>query len=172
MKRIIQQFFAWYERHYILNVSIAVGLFLLQLVHLYWLSAHVIALRLVGKSFFEITGIWEFLILLVDYLEIPAIITTSLIYLNEYRKGHKMRSILYLFFINSQFLHIFWITDEFVVEELTGRGGGTVLPTWLAWVAIGIDYLELPVIFDTIKKLMTAVKERDVKGIQEALGKD
>jgi len=32
---LVGAFFASYERHYTLNISIAAGLFLLQLVHLY-----------------------------------------------------------------------------------------------------------------------------------------
>ena len=44
-------FWAWYERHYRLNVTVAAVLFALQLVHLYWLAADVIALRLVDESY-------------------------------------------------------------------------------------------------------------------------
>ena len=62
-------------------------------------------------------------------------------------------------FLNSQWLHIFWITDEYVAAEL-GGSSNAALPGWLAWVAILIDYLELPVIFDTLKRLATAVRER------------
>ena len=63
-------------------------------------------------------------------------------------------------FLNSQWLHIFWITDEYVSAELAGAGAASALPGWLAWVAILIDYLELPVIYDTLKRLATAVRER------------
>src|SRR3989344_759149 len=53
--------------------------------------------------------------------------------------------------LNSQWLHIFWITDEFVIQYLAGSDIG-FLPFWLAWLAIFIDYLELPVMYDTIKR--------------------
>jgi hypothetical protein len=96
--------------------------------------------------------------LVVDYTEIPALISVSLIYLNELRKGWNWKSFLFLLFLNSQWLHIFWITDEYVVQELSGLAG-VGLPAALAWVAIGIDYLELPVIVDTIKKFVVAVRE-------------
>ena len=162
------KFWTWYERYYLLNVGIAAVLFALQLVHLYWLSADVVSSRLTGHSHFELTGIWHTLVLLIDYTEIPAILSTSLVYINEFRQGRKLRGLLYLFFINSQFLHIYWITDEFVVEQFTGEGGGTGLPSWLAWVAIGIDYLELPVIFDTIKKLVQGVRHQDLAEVKEA----
>ena len=171
MMNLWQKFWAWYEKHYLLNVGIAAGLFALQLVHLYWLSADVVATRLVGQSFFELHGLFESLIILVDYTEIPAILSTSLVYINEFRQGRKWRGLLYLFFINSQFLHIFWITDEFVVEQFTGQPG-VALPAWLAWVAIGIDYLELPVIVDTIKKLVQGIKSQNLAEIKEAFDDD
>src|SRR3989338_11410222 len=82
---MLNKFWAWYERNYRLNVGIAAGLFVLQLIHLYWLSAHVVAHQVFGKSYFELEGIWEFLILIVDYTEIPAIITTSFVYVHALR---------------------------------------------------------------------------------------
>ena len=66
-------------------------------------------------------------------------------------------------FLNSQWLHIFWITDEFVVNEFTGNAAESSLPAWAAWLAILIDYLELPVIYDTMKKLAVAVRERRIE---------
>ena len=39
---------------------------------------------------------------------------------------------------------------------------GTVLPLWLAYLAIAIDYLELPVMYDTFKKFFSAMRERRV----------
>jgi hypothetical protein len=145
-----------------LNITVAALLFLLQLVHLYWLTADVVAQRLVGESFFSPAG-WLYAgILIVDYTEIPALISVSLVYVNELRKGFTWKPVLFLFFLNSQWLHIFWITDEFIVSEFTSGEAGTALPVWLAWVAIGIDYLELPVIVDTMKKFVAALRERRV----------
>ncbi len=161
-RRLTREFFAWYERHYTLNISIAAGLFLLQLVHLYWLSADVVAQRLTGTSFFPLSGALQFLVLVVDYTEIPALYSVSLVYINELRKGFGWKPVLYLFFLNSQWLHIFWITDEFVIREFTGAGGSSGLPAWLAWIAILIDYLELPVIVDTLRKFAAAVCDRQV----------
>ena len=95
----------------------------------------------------------------MDYTEIPALIAVSLVYVNELRRGFAWKPLLFLLFLNSQWLHIFWITDEYVAAEL-GGGSGASLPGWLAWVAILIDYLELPVIYDTLKRLAIAVRER------------
>lgn len=110
-------------------------LFLTQIVHLIWMSTYVIPIQL-GSS-----PIWsppEAPLALADYLELPAIIATSVLYIRT--KNWKM-----LFLVNVQLFHIFWITDEFVLNR------GTLNPV-LAWIAIFIDYLELPVIFDTIRR--------------------
>lgn len=148
---MFSRFWQWYERHYTFNVTFAAALFLLQIVHLYWLTTHVVALRLFGISFFDLIGIWKFVMVFVDYTEIPAIIITSLVYINELRKGGALKNIWFLVALNSQWLHIFWITDEFVITQLVERST-TILPFWLAWIAIGIDYLELPVIFNMVKR--------------------
>lgn len=169
MRNLIGGFFKWYNKYYFVNVSIAAFLFTLQLIHLYWLAADVIAVKLTGQSFLPLSGIFQWLILIVDYTEIPALITTSLVYINELRQKFNFKSALFIFLLFSQFLHIFWITDEFVVEQFTGIGSGTVLPAWLAWVAILIDYGEVPVIIDTLKKVWDELKKGDLKGIGKAI---
>jgi hypothetical protein len=151
----VRRFWDWYERHYALNVAVAFALFLLQLVHLAWLSADVVAERLTGTRYLPLPGLLRLLIVAVDYTEIPAILSVSLIYLNQLRDGLRWRPLVLLTLLNSQWLHLFWITDEFVVTALTGSGG-SALPNWLAWVAIAIDYLELPVMWDTAKELSKA----------------
>lgn len=168
MKNLLNKFWRWYESHLRLNIAIAAGLFTIQIVHLYWLATDVIAQKLIGISFFPVNDFWQWVLVMVDYTEIPAILTTSIIYLNEYRKNRKFSSLLYLFFINSQWLHLFWITDEFVIEAVRGNGVA-ILPMWLAIIAILIDYLELPVIFDTLKRLYNAVISKDAGKIKEAL---
>jgi hypothetical protein len=157
--RLWNGFWAWYERNYRLNVCVASVLFLLQLVHLYWLGAEPISVRLVDESFFSPSGLLQYLIVFVDYTEIPALIAVSLIYVNELRRGFSWGPLLFLLLLNSQWLHIFWITDEYVSSELAGDAAGTSsMPAWLAWVAILIDYLELPVIYDTLKRLTLAIR--------------
>jgi len=153
-------FWDWYERHYLLNITIAGGLFLLQIVHLAWLTSEVVVQRLLGISYFSTTPLVETMLVLVDYTEIPALIGVSLIYGNELRTGWRWMSVLFLLMLNSQWLHIFWITDEVVVEKLTGQGVGTVLPVWIAWAAILIDYLELPAMADTVRSFFLSLKQR------------
>ena len=159
MGRFWNGFWAWYERNYRLNVAFASILFLLQLNHLVWMAADPAATRIGGHALIHLHGPLQWLIVAVDYTEIPALIAVSLVYVNELRSGFAWRPLLFLLFLNSQWLHIFWITDEYVASEFSG-GGGSALPGWLAWVAILIDYLELPVIFDTLKRLATALRER------------
>jgi hypothetical protein len=158
--RLWRGFWTWYERNYVLNVALASLLFLLQLAHLTWLGADPIAGRLTDHSLFSLHGFLQYVVWFVDYTEIPALIAVSLVYVNELRRGFSWRALLFLAFLNSQWLHIFWITDEYVAAELGGGGPASSLPGWLAWVAILIDYLELPVIYDTLKRLATALRER------------
>lgn len=159
MIRLWNSFWGWYERTYTLNVSIALALFLLQVVHLIWLFGEVIWMRLFGVPLFSMSGMWESLVILIDYTEIPAIISVSLIYVNEVRKGFSWKPVLFFLFLNVQWLHIFWITDEFVVGAFTDHHQ-VITPYWLAWVAIAIDYLELPVMVDTLSRFVRAVKEK------------
>ena len=157
----IRDFWGWYERHYILNIGIAAGLFLLQLVHLVWLTGQPLADMVTGSPLFDIGAPLRWVIVLVDYTELPALVSVSLLYVNDLRKGGAaLKPILYLVFLNSQWLHIFWITDEFVIAA--GDGESTSLPAWLASVALLIDYLELPVIYDTVKRLFVATREHRV----------
>ncbi len=151
------RFWQWYERHYVFNITLSAALFVLQLFHLYWLTTHVVLLRLVGHSFFTPSPLFEYIIIAVDYTEIPALLVTSVVYVHQLRQRFRWKAVLYLLFLNVQWLHLFWITDEFVVNSFSGAG--TVLPLWLAWVAILIDYLELPVIVDTIRRAFTSLQE-------------
>jgi hypothetical protein len=158
----MKRFWAWYERHYTLNISIAAGLFVLQLLHLWWLGADVIALRLFDQSYWDPSAGVEWALYVVDYTEIPVLVSVSLVYVNTLRKGFDVKAFLLLAFLNTQWLHIFWITDEFVVSSFSGQAAVSSLPGWLAWVAILIDYLELPVIYDTMRRMVAALRERRV----------
>lgn len=171
MTAIWNSFWAWYERTYTLNVTIALGLFLLQIIHLVWLFGAVVWMRAFGAPLFEFSGIWQILIVLVDYTEIPAIASVSLIYINELRKGWQGRSALYLFLLLIQLLHIFWITDEFVIEMFAGgpeHMRATILPHWAAWAAILIDYLEVPVMVDTLRRFIATMRKKpDLQELKE-----
>ena len=142
-------------------MGIASFLFVWQLIHLYWLTVHVVFLRLFGVGYFNLVGIWQYIIIVVDYAEIPALIITSFVYAHGLTKKFSWKNILFLVLLNSQWLHLFWITDEFVVKQFAASSA-EILPIWLAWVAILIDYLELPVIYDTIRKFFGSLGKRRV----------
>jgi hypothetical protein len=154
--RAWKAFWRWYESHYLLNVAFAAGLFVLQIIHLIWLLGDVVMPRLGVGALFDVGGVFEWLLIIVDYTEVPALVTVSLLYINELRRGFSWRAISYLAALNVQWLHLFWITDEFVLVAFSG--GATVFPVWLAWIAIFIDYLELPVMAATIRRLITALR--------------
>jgi hypothetical protein len=59
-----------------------------------------------------------------------------------------------LLLVDVQLFHIFWITDEMILERNT-------LDPVLAWVAIAIDYLELPVIVDTIRRALRGLRRSE-----------
>src|SRR3989344_1194995 len=154
---VLKKFWRWYEENYRVNVGMAALLFFVQIIHLLWLLVEVIWMKLFGFPLIHFHDLPRFILILVDYTEIPAIIAVSLIYIDSLRKEFTTKSLVYLIFLNSQWLHLFWITDEFVIENFV-EGTKTVLPAWLAWVAILIDYLELPVIYDTIKRFVKSKK--------------
>lgn len=160
MKTIFHTFWRWYEKNLTFYTGFAAFLFAWQLIHLFWLFMNVVLLRLGGVSYFDISGVGEYAIIVVDYIEIPSLILVSLIYINELRKRFHWRPIWFLIFLNSQWLHLLWITDEFVVRQLIEPSYMPLLPVWLVWIAIGIDYLELPVIYDTSKRFMTIIKNK------------
>ena len=160
LKQLSQDFWGWYERNYGLNIGISAILFSLQLIHLFWLTTDVVALRLLGESLFNPSGIAELIIVLVDYLEVPTLLSVSLIYINELRVKWNTKSVIYLVFLNSQWLHILWITDEIVITMFTGAKPLSILPLTVVWIAILIDYLELPVIFDTLQRFYRTVRQR------------
>lgn len=147
---MIVAFLRWYERSYRLQLRVAAVVFVLQIVHLIWLTTDVVSVRL-----FETTPLlharWtELLIVFVDHLEIPTLVMVSLIYLRALRQRYHFRDVLYLGLLNSQWLHIFWITDEFVIDVFSNST--TQLTFAFAWAAIILDYFELPVIYETLRR--------------------
>lgn len=147
-----RRFWAWYQRHYLATLILTTAAFLLQIFHLYWLFSDVILERLTGRSYFIFPEAGMVVYVLADYLEIPALISASVLYVYEVRRGARLRGLLYLVLLNTQWIHMLWITDEVVVRSL----GQTSLISWnaaLAWLAILIDYLEVPVIVDTLRKV-------------------
>jgi hypothetical protein len=155
-------FWGWYGRHYSIILWVTTLLFILQVAHLYWLGAHVILLQLLGWNIWDPSPFVQNIIIAVDFTEIPALISTSFLYFYDLRKRWSWKPVLFLILLNSQWLHLFWITDEFVVEQFA-HTHSNLLPRWLAWVAIGIDYLEVPVMIDTFMKSWTVLRKSGVR---------
>lgn len=157
---MLKKFWQWYEKRYRIIAPLTALLFLLQVVHLYWMTTYIIHFRVFGHFFWAPSFFWNIVIALVDYTEIPAIILSSVLYIYQYQKNQEKRwqSILFLFLINSQWVHLFWITDEVIYAQFAGTAL-FVIPVWLSWLAIMIDYLELPVMYDTIKKAIVSLRK-------------
>jgi hypothetical protein len=150
----MEKFWNWYQRHFTINITITSFLFALQLFHLYWLFTDVVLFRLTGESYFGLESVWGEISIFFDYTEIPALVATTFLYLHLLRQKFTYKSLFYLILVNTQWLHILWITDEYVVDQFAA----TDIIVWssvLAWVAILIDFLELPVIYDTAKQTLT-----------------
>lgn len=158
MKSFFKKFFAWYERNKEANLYVATVIFAWQIVHLVWLTLDVVWLRLSGEALWQVGHIGSILIAVADYAEIPAIILATVLYATELKKSFSWKNVWFIVLINSQWLHLFWITDEVVVAQFTGASL-VVLPVWLSWLGIAIDYLELPVIYDTIKKSILSLRK-------------
>lgn len=142
----------WYQRHHALVLSMTVVLFLVQLFHLYWLFVDVILQRLTGANYFPLPADGLLLYILIDYTEIPVLVSISIHYLNQLRMRVSVKPLLMLALLNSQWIHIAWITDDVIVDAFRGDSYAT-WPMLLAWLAILIDYAELPVIFDTVSEV-------------------
>lgn len=153
VRAAVSRFWNWYEKFYAVNIAVAAFLFTLQILHLWWLTVEVVLPKIAGHSTILAGQVSELLLVFVDYTEIPALITVSLVYIDSLRRRQSFKDWLYLIFVNVQWFHIFWITDEVVLNVLAGTGIFSSWPPLLAWLAIFIDYLELPVIFETLKRV-------------------
>jgi hypothetical protein len=155
VRALLRRFWSWYQHHYLAVLVLTTAVFLIQLFHLYWLFTDVVLQRLFGRSFYPhgaVGDALQFVSLLADYLEVPTLVSASLLYVNELRRGFTWRALAYLFMLNTQWIHIYWITDEVVVQYFVG----SVPPQWnqlLAWIAILIDFMEVPVIVDTLRRV-------------------
>ena len=152
LPKLVRKLLRWYDRYDDFNVVFAAFLFSIEVVHLVWLTTNVVFPRLLGIAPLIVNHLFDTIIAVVDYTEIPAIITTSLVYLRSYKSKPNKKDAFYIFFLNIQWLHIFWITDEVVIRALGYKSSILHWNHLVAWAAISIDYLELPVIFETIRR--------------------
>jgi hypothetical protein len=165
MSSTVRKLVGFWHRYENLNLKIAFVLISLQLIHLYWLTADVVIQRITGESVLGVpqgSPLFIFFII-IDYVEIPALAAGLTYYALSIYKHEKnsIKNILLLSMLAIQVFHIFWITDEVVYESFFGSPSGSIeIPYYAVWVAILIDYLELPVIFDLFYRTIVKGERR------------
>jgi hypothetical protein len=157
----IQKLLDFWTRYENLNLRITFILISLQILHLYWLTADVILQRISGQSYLGLPKELLPLFIVVDYIEIPALVSGITFYLFSIFKGepNPRKDVIFLILLAIQIVHIFWITDEIVYESLLGNDLITI-PLYLTWIAILIDYLEIPVMIDLFHKTFKIRKNK------------
>jgi hypothetical protein len=153
MSVAIQKILDFWTKYESLNLKITFILISLQILHLYWLTADVVLQRIAGESYLGLPRILLPLFIIVDYVEIPALVSGITFYLFSIfkRKSHSRKNVVFLLLLAIQVVHIFWITDEVVYESLLDNDL-VIFPVYAAWTAILIDYLEIPVMVDLFYK--------------------
>lgn len=153
MSVAIQKILDFWTKYESLNLKITFILISLQILHLYWLTADVVLQRIAGESYLGLPRILLPLFIIVDYVEIPALVSGITFYLfSIFKRGsHSRKNVVFLLLLGIQVVHIFWITDEVVYESLLDNDL-VVFPVYAAWTAILIDYLEIPVMVDLFYK--------------------
>ncbi|HET8856559.1 MAG TPA: hypothetical protein VFM28_03430 [Nitrososphaeraceae archaeon] len=143
-------------RYQNLNLKISFLLISLQLLHLYWLTTDVVLYRITGTDYFVQASGFVLLFIIIDYIEIPALVSGITYYffnLIYNKKEKRIKNIIFLILLAIQSIHIFWITDDIVYSTFVGADL-IEIPEYLVWIAILIDYLELPVIYDLLKRII------------------
>jgi hypothetical protein len=153
MSVAIQKILDFWTKYESLNLKITFILISLQILHLYWLTADVVLQRIAGESYLGLPRILLPLFIVIDYVEIPALVSGITFYLfSIFKRGsHSRKNIVFLLLLAIQVVHIFWITDEVVYESLLDNDL-VIFPVYAAWIAILIDYLEIPVMVDLFYK--------------------
>ena len=164
MSLAIQKILNFWKKYENLNLKITFILISLQVLHLYWLTADVVLQRIAGQSYLGLPHGLLPLFIVIDYVEIPALVSGITFYLFSIFKheGHSRKNLVFLILLAAQVVHIFWITDEVVYESFFDEGLVT-FPEYLAWVAILIDYLEIPVMIDLFYKTFKIKKDKSPK---------
>jgi hypothetical protein len=161
---MFKKFMNFYLRYQNINLKISFILISLQLLHLYWLTTDVVLYRLTGTDYFGELSDFILLFIIIDYIEIPALVSGLIYYLftiiyDKKEKEKKIKNTVLLILLAIQSIHIFWITDDVVYTTFVGSDL-IHMPEYFAWIAILIDYLELPVIYDLLKRIIKKEKEK------------
>ena len=159
---MFKKFIHFYLRYQNISLKISFILISLQLLHLYWLTTDVVIYRLTGIDYFVGPSDFILLFVIIDYIEIPALVSGIIYYLfdiifDKKEKEKRIKNTILLVLLSIQSIHIFWITDEVVYSTFVGSDL-IYMPEYFAWIAILIDYLELPVIYDLLKRIVRKEK--------------
>ena len=152
LPNIMGKFLRWYDQFEDFNIVFTAFLFSIQIGHLIWLTTNIVLPQLLNLPLHLSGGMSNITIALVDYTEIPALISISLLYLRSFKKRANKKDLYFLILLNVQWLHMVWITDEVVLKTLSSAGLVNYWNISLAWGAILVDYLELPVIVETLRR--------------------
>ena len=160
MSTAMQKIVNFWYRYENLNLKITFILISLQLLHLYWLTTDVVLQRIYGESFLIFPKALLPVFVVIDYIEIPALISGMTFYSLSIYKHQKnsWKNSLFLAMLAVQVVHIFWITDEIVYDAFF-ETRLVEFPLYIAWIAILIDYLELPVMADLFYKIIKGEKK-------------
>ena len=155
---MFKKFINFYLRYQNLNLKISFLLISLQLLHLYWLTTDIVLYRITGTDYFVEASDFVLLFIIIDYIEIPALVSGIIYYFfnliyNQNEKENRIKNTIFLILLAIQSIHIFWITDDIVYSTFVGDDL-IEIPEYLVWIAILIDYLELPVIYDLLKRII------------------
>jgi hypothetical protein len=150
---LLQQISNFYERYECIGLRITFVLIYLQVIHLFWLTTFVI---LDAPQF--TLGIPPIVFAAIDYLEIPALISGMVFYILSLHTHRNKKDILFVALLGVQFFHILWITDAFVYMSFKFNA-----MTWLAWIAVFVDFLEVPIIIDLFIKIIRSKRKELTK---------
>jgi hypothetical protein len=94
---LLQKFIDFYHRYETLGLKITFILISLQLLHLYWLTTDVVLQKIFEQSFFLVPKNLLPLFVVIDYIEIPALVSGIIFYIYSIRSGEEGSKRSYLF---------------------------------------------------------------------------
>src|SRR4029079_15758808 len=156
---LIQKYNNLYHRYENLNLKITFFLISLQIIHLYWQTTAVVFQKIFVSSVFIVPKAFLPICVVIDYIEIPALLSAIIFYsyLIRSKRSTAKKNYLFLGMLAVQVVHIFWITDDVVYNSLFNYSF-IEIPYVLSWIAILIDYLELPVMVDLFYRIIKKEK--------------
>jgi hypothetical protein len=126
-----------------------VGFLAFQSIHLLWLATNYLFPSIFGVTpwaIFEDRNV-EVILSIVDFIEVPFLMFNVIYFgLRLLRKKTDKMLIVTTAIVLLQFVHIFWLTDEVIMENGS-------LPKVFAVFSILIDYLEIQTMYVSIKRI-------------------